>query len=156
MEENENKPEPKSAGGLKGFLRTHTAVRYVLSSVSSWVVDNGLYYLFFLLLSMSALEAAVISVISQVSARVLSSFYNYNANYFFVFRKEEAYLPALKKYYLLCIPQTFISTVLVTALIEKLSIASPGLATAAKVAVDTVLFCISYIIQNKWVFRKKK
>ena len=43
---------------------------------------------------------------------------------------------------------------LLGALVERLSISAPGMATFVKVAVDTLLFFISYFIHKKWVFRE--
>ena len=45
--------------------------------------------------------------------------------------------------------------VCLSALVRRLEIASPDLATVIKILVETALFFISYFIQKKWVFRKK-
>ena len=52
-------------------------------------------------------------------------------------------------------PQTLISLVALTGLVDALQLASPVLASLVKIAVDTALFVISYFIQKKWVFKKK-
>jgi putative flippase GtrA len=124
-----------------------SALRYVISAVSSWIVDNLLYFLLF---SFAGSTAA------QVIARVLSSVYNFNLNRSFVFRSRDHYWKDMLEYYCVCVPQTMISVVLLQALVDRLSISSPGLATAVKILVDLVLFCISYVIQKKWVFREGK
>ena len=124
-----------------------SALRYVISAVSSWIVDNLLYFLLF---SFAGSAAA------QIIARVLSSVYNFNLNRSFVFRSRDHYWKDMLEYYCVCVPQTLISVVLLQALVDRLSISSPGLATAVKILVDLVLFCISYVIQKKWVFREGK
>ena len=44
----------------------------------------------------------------------------------------------------------------VTLLDRSLGVTAPGLSTAIKIGVDTVLFLASYLIQKKWVFKKKE
>ena len=132
------------------FLTTGSGFRYIVSAILSWVVDNGLYY--FLLVLGVPITA---SWVAQVLARVFSSFFNFNMNDLYVFRSKENYWKAMGKYYCLCIPQTFVSVVCLTALISALNITVPFIATCVKVLLELVLFTISYFIQNKWVFNKK-
>ncbi len=136
------------------FLATGSVFRYVISAVCSWVLDNGLYLLLLSLLS-GTLAAALASTVSQVSARVVSSLFNFTMNDRFVFRNTENHGRAFVKYYCLCIPQTLISTVCLTALIAALHIGAPALATLVKIVIELILFIISYYIQKKWVFKKK-
>ena len=136
------------------FLVTGSGFRYIVSAVLSWLVDNGLYLLLFTLLGHS-LAATMASPVSQVLARVASSVFNFNMNNSFVFRSKENYWKAFGKYYCVCVPQTFITVVCLTALLAALKISSPGLATFVKIIIELILFCISYVIQKKWVFQNK-
>ncbi len=136
------------------FLATGSGFRYLVSSLLAFVVDNGLYHLLFsLLLGRNAAELA--SALAQAIARALSSLFNFTMNDRFVFRSTAEHGKAFVKYYCLCIPQTLISLVCLTALVSALEIGSPALATAVKILVETALFFISYFIQKKWVFKKK-
>ncbi len=135
------------------FLTTGSGFRYVVSAVCSWVVDNGLYLLLMTLLG-ARLAAAAASTVSQISARVLSSLFNFTMNDRFVFRNGENHWKAFLKYYCLCIPQTLISVVCLTSLIAALEIGHPVLATLVKIVIELILFVISYFIQKKWVFKK--
>ena len=137
------------------FLTTGSGFRYVVSSVCSWLVDNGLYLLLMTLLG-GRLAAAAASTVSQISARVLSSLFNFTMNDRYVFRNGENHWKAFLKYYCLCIPQTLISVVCLTALVAGLKIGHPALATLVKIVVELILFVISYYIQKKWVFSDKK
>lgn len=141
---------------LKSLWERFSALRYVFASVAAWVVDNSLYFLFlrFDLFCISALGAVAASTVAQIAARVLSSFFNFNCNHFLVFRSTENYGKALGKYYCLCIPQAAVSVLLLDIGIANLSIPSTVLQTALKIAIETVLFAVSYVIQNRWVFRK--
>ncbi len=136
------------------FLTTGSGFRYIISALLSWVVDNGLYLL---MLTFAALRFTPVlaSTVSQIVARVLSSFFNFNMNDRYVFRSKENYWKAMGKYYCVCVPQTFVSVVCLTALISALGITVPIIATGVKVLLELLLFVISYYIQNKWVFNKK-
>ncbi len=136
------------------FLITGSGFRYLVSSVLSFLLDNGLYrFLFAILFGSMAAEAA--SAAGQAIARVLSSLFNFTMNDRFVFQNKTAHGKAFLKYYCLCIPQTLISMVCLTALVRALEISSPGFATFVKILVETALFFISYFIQKLWVFKKK-
>ena len=137
------------------FLMTGSGFRYVVSAVCSWIVDNGLYLLLMTLLG-ARLAAAPASTVSQVTARALSSLFNFTMNDRFVFRRGENHWKAFLKYYCLCIPQTLISVMCLTALIAALKIAHPILATLVKIVLELILFIVSYYIQKKWVFSDRK
>ena len=136
------------------FLTTGSGFRYLVSAVCSWLVDNGLYLLLMTLLG-GRLAAAAASTVSQVSARALSSLFNFTMNDRYVFRNGENHWKAFLKYYCLCIPQTLISVVCLTALVAALKIGHPVLATQVKIVIELILFVISYYIQKKWVFSDK-
>ena len=136
------------------FLITGSGFRYAVSSFLSFLLDNGLYHLLFSFF-LGRTTAELASPTAQAIARVLSSLFNFTMNDRFVFRNKTDHGKAFVKYYCLCIPQTLISMVCLTALVKALEIASPGLATVVKVLVETALFFISYFIQKKWVFKKK-
>lgn len=137
------------------FLRSGSGFRYLVSAILSWIVDNGLYLLFMSLLALKLGTAAAASTVAQLIARVLSSVFNFNMNKFYVFRSRENYLKAMGKYYMLCVPQTFVTVVCLTGLVALLKISAPVIATCAKLVLELVIFVISYYIQNKWVFKKK-
>lgn len=136
------------------FLITGSGFRYLISSLLSFLLDNGLYHgLFSFFLGRTA--EALVSPLSQGIARVLSSLFNFTMNDRFAFRNKTEHGKAFVRYYCLCIPQTIVSMVCLTALVDALRIASPGLATVVKILLETALFFISYFIQKKWVFKKK-
>ena len=138
------------------FLTTDSSFRYIVSAVLSWCVDNGLYILLFELFGMLIAPAAAASSLSQLIARALSSVFNFEMNFRYVFRSMESIGKAARRYYCLCIPQTFVSIVCLTALVTLLKIGSPGLAALVKIVLELLLFVISYYIQKKWVFKKKE
>ena len=137
------------------FLLSGSGFRYIVSGICSWIADNLLYFAFMSSGLGMGVAAAVASVRSQVLARALSSFFNFNMNTFYVFRSKENYWKAMLKYYCLCLVQTFVSVVCLTALISALSITLPVIATAVKVLLELLIMLLSYYIQNKWVFKAR-
>ena len=129
-------------------------IKYSLASLSSFALDTGLFYLFkrFVFGSLGAWA----DLACTVAARVLSSFYNFNVNNRLVFGHRGEYGKALGRYYLLAVPLMLASAGLVSLLDRSLGVTAPGLSTAIKIGVDTVLFLASYLIQKKWVFKKKE
>ncbi|MBQ5977636.1 MAG: GtrA family protein [Oscillospiraceae bacterium] len=129
-------------------------IKYSLASLSSFALDTGLFYLFkrFVFGSLGAWA----DLACTVAARVLSSFYNFNVNNRLVFGHRGEYGKALGRYYLLAVPLMLASAGFVTLLDRSLGVTAPGLSTAIKIGVDTVLFLASYLIQKKWVFKKKE
>lgn len=128
-------------------------LRYVLSSVASWAVDTGLFFVFDLLFG--SLLGALAEPVCNVAARALSSFFNFNVNNRLVFCSELPYGKSLLRYYCLAIPQLAASTLLLTLFVHLLHVASAGGSTAVKVAVDAVLFVASFFIQKFWVFSQR-
>ena len=129
-------------------------IKYSLASLSSFALDTGLFYLFkrFVFGSLGAWA----DLACTVAARAISSFYNFNVNNRLVFGHKGEYGKALGRYYLLAVPLMLASAGFVTLLDRSLGVTAPGLSTAIKIGVDTVLFLASYLIQKKWVFKKKE
>ena len=129
-------------------------IKHSLASLSSFALDTGLFYLFkrFVFGPLGAWA----DLACTVAARAISSFYNFNVNNRLVFGHRGEYGKALGRYYLLAVPLMLASAGFVTLLDRSLGVTAPGLSTAIKVCVDTVLFLASYLIQKKWVFKKKE
>jgi len=90
-------------------------------------------------------------IIATIIARVISSFINYLLNKNRVFKSEEKNSRTVIKYYLLVIIQMFISALLVKILYNRINI-NP---TIIKVPVDLFIFVCNYLIQKKFIFKKK-
>lgn len=127
--------------------------KYLLSSISSLLVDMGIFYLIMRLFAPWLGHLA--ELVSTVVARTCSSFVNFNANNSVVFHNKGSYKRSLLRYYCLCIPQMLVSAGLVTLINRLLGNSAPFIATLIKFAVDTCLFFLSYVIQREWVFKEK-
>lgn len=130
-----------------------TLVKYSEASGLSFLLDNGLFYLFKRFVFGGA--GVYADLLCTVAARAISSFFNFNLNNRLVFGHKGDYGKALLRYYCLAVPIMLASAGLVTLTNRLLGVTAPGLSTAVKICVDTVLFLASYLLQKKWVFAKK-
>ncbi|MBO5213530.1 MAG: bifunctional glycosyltransferase family 2/GtrA family protein [Clostridia bacterium] len=125
-------------------------LKYLSSSILSFVLDWGLFTLFLWILGNIAGNLEEINIwIATAGARILSSLFNFTMNRTVVFRSREGLGKTMTRYYVLCICQLLASA----GLVHLLSLTGCPSAVA-KIPVDILLFCISFRIQRNWVFRK--
>lgn len=124
-------------------------VKYVISSLSSFILDIFLYTLFVNLLPEIRIDWLTEIVLATIIARIISSIYNFTINSKIVFKNQNK--DSIIKYFILCIVQMFISAFAVSEVFEILHINS----TLIKVVVDTIIFIANFAIQREWVFKKK-
>ena len=143
---------------FKSIINRFKELRYILSSLCAFVIDNTLYYVFVHLVfgRISTIGEVLASTLAYIIARLLSSFANFNINFFFVFTRDNTYKSAMGKYYLLAFPQAAVSLLLLDVVIANAHFGSDTLKLIVKIIIEAILFVISYIIQNKWVFVKKR
>lgn len=124
---------------------------YMGASLVCFLVDLGLFSLFSrLLFAPLGLTETLRLLLATAGARVLSSLLNFSLNRCLVFRSGEGLGKTLWKYYTLCACQLLASAGLVAALCPLLPVLPEEL---VKFLVDVALFCISYQIQRRWVFK---
>lgn len=119
---------------------------YALSSISSFLLDLGLYALLVFVFD-PWFETAHI-VVATFVARVLSSLFNYKVNRHVVFQSKAPH--TIIKYFSLVVIQMGTSALLVFLLF---SLFRDG-EVLFKLAVDGTLFVLSYYIQKKWIFQR--
>lgn len=125
---------------------------YVLSSFAGAMLDLIVFHILMLLLTGPEHGTAVL--ISTYGARACSAFLNFNLNRSLVFGGRGGYGKTLARYAVLAVCQAFISAQLV-AWLSGLATGGAGIITTLiKFGVDTVLFFLSFRIQQNWVFRR--
>ena len=123
-------------------------LKYLLSSLSSFVVDIVLFSIFASLTESLFPEYYI--VISTYLAKVFSCTYGYMINKRIVFqRKGNAVLTAIK-FFLLCLVQSTCSGFVTRGFV----MISDWNEVICKIIVDTCLFFASFQIQNRWIFKK--
>ena len=127
-----------------------TFLKYAIASLSSFLMDYGIYSLLILLLGFLPLGPKI--WIAAACARILSSLYNYTVNKNVVFKQHKNAKSTLEKYYALCAVQLCCSAQLVWLICGHTSFSE----ISVKLFVDTILFVVSYYVQKNWVFREKK
>ena len=126
-------------------------IKYIISSLSSSILDLALFGILCFFLKNK--QPILYVTISTIIARVFSAIYNYIINYKVVFKSKENIGMSAAKYFLLAVVQMTCSAVLVTGLVRMFPV---GLELVFKIIVDTILFFISYNIQQRLVFHKIK
>ena len=140
---------------LKDSLRIYAVFsKFILASVSSFLLDVLLYSFFvWLLRTVIAPDMAVeqVILIAAFTARALSALFNFTVNRQQVFKSKANAVGSMVRYAILCVVQITISAFATSGLYNLLKWGT----TFLKVLVDTVLFLLSFQIQRNWVFGKK-
>ncbi len=123
-----------------------TFFRYILSSLSSFLVDYGIFCALVYLIGKSDITQTVTVWISTVVARIVSSLVNYTLNKKVVFKSRRGGVTLLV-YYVLCAFQMaasagFVSLIGMTGFPVQI----------AKIIVDSILFIISFKVQETIIF----
>ncbi len=125
--------------------------KFILASMSSFVVDLGAYSLLLWLLGVFAkgLTPETDIVIATYAARVLSGIFNFTINKKTVFKSHGKGFRRLLRYALLSVVMASLSAFATSGLFSLLQ----WNRVALKLIVDCVLFVLSFRIQRGWVFK---
>ncbi|MCH5252493.1 MAG: glycosyltransferase [Lachnospiraceae bacterium] len=132
-------------------------LKFMLSSLSSFLIDIFLFWLFGLILrpvvpvDISIFGISLLILLRTVFSRLLSSLYNFFINKNQVFKNDSKSPLILVKYYILCVVQLLLSAFLVNHLLSFISYS-----TVRKCIIDTILFAVSFQVQREWVFRRQR
>ena len=131
--------------------------RYTASSIASFVIDSSMVFLLTKVLG-SFLVDPLLSGISTVGARVVSSLINFFMNKKLVFQSKVSTGKAMLRYYALAVPQLIVQWLANQGLYTLLGITEQqaGLRTVIHILVMCVLFLVSFTIQQRWVFAPEK
>ncbi len=121
---------------------------FAFSSLFSMLVEVVVFYLalrFFFNGAHAILWATVLS-------RVLSSIVNFIINKKSVFTNKTKYGRSIVRYIILAVPLLLASSYSIKGIVWLLGIKSDFLTTLVKMVVDTLLFFVSFRVQQSWVF----
>lgn len=141
---------------VRDSLRIYALIiKYLLSAVSSCVLDVGVFGVLKHFKVFKFLEAVIpITWSAGFVARAISSLFNYLLNSKVVFG-DKINKQTLIKYYILVVIQIVASNALVFLIEGLVGITSAFVLSLVKLIVDTFLFFISFRVQHKWVFNSK-
>ena len=131
--------------------------RYTASSITCFVVDSSMVFLLTKILG-TFLVDPVLSGISTIGARVVSSLINFFMNKKLVFQSNVSTGKAMLRYYALAIPQLLVQWIANQGLYTLLGITEQqaGIRTVIHILVMCILFLVSFTIQQRWVFAPEK
>ena len=131
--------------------------RYTLVSISSAVIDEGCYIAFTGLLG-GTLTGLALTASATAAARLISSLFNFFMNKKVVFQSGVRTGIALLRYYALALPMLAAQALLTHGVYALLGISEDATGARALIyaVVMTVLYFVSYMIQQRWVFAKKE
>ena len=130
---------------------------YTVSSLVSAVVDIALFALLSALLQ-NVVSAFALTAVAGISARIFSSLLNFFMNKKLVFQTNVSTGKAMVRYFALAIPQMAAQVLLTQGVYSLLHISDTAtfLRTVIYTVVMTVLYFLSYMIQQRWVFAPEK
>ncbi len=122
-------------------------IKYIVVALSSFFIDIILFSLFLKMYNHFAVLKPII--LATITARLLSSIYNFFVNAKMVFKKQNK--TSIIKYFILVFVQMWVSAFAVSWICKLIPI-NP---VVLKIIVDTFIFVINFIIQREFIFKKK-
>lgn len=119
-------------------------IKFSLSSLICFIIDYLLYTIFIL--------ASKNLVLSNIIARIISTTINYTINKNLVFENNKSKTKTILEYFSLAIIILTINTTFLNILVNKLFLNK----MISKLIVEIFLFTISYIVQQRIIFKKDK
>ena len=130
-------------------------IKFMGASIASFLIDQGVFALMeFVVLAGVAWPLTTIRGVSTLVARLVSAPCNFLMNRSFVFRFKQNTAVTALKYAALAISLLVLSW-LGVALLGVLGMPR-FLDNLSKLIIDTLLYFLSYRVQNKWIFREDK
>jgi putative flippase GtrA len=134
---------------VKDSLRIYKdIIKFSLSSFAGFVIDFCIYSLMIWLTKDMLTSTSLL--LSNVTARAVSSSANFYINKRFVFKNRDSVIKTALKYFALVIGILIVNTLLLTVLVEYL-VANKVL---SKLIVEIVLFFVSWLVQRFFIFKK--
>lgn len=143
-----NNNESSHFNPLLDSVRIYSLIlKYLMSSLSSFVVDIVLYSFFITFLR--KFSDVYYIIIATYLAKMFSCTYGYIVNKKLVFDGKGRPVVTVAKFFLLCVAQSTCSGFITCGFV----LMTHWNEVLCKILVDTALFFISFQIQNRWVFK---
>ncbi len=147
----ENNNEGSHFRPIRDSLRIYGRfLKYISCSLISCACDLIFFHLISLFFDTKELAATSAIFISTAIARVLSGTINFTLNKLWCFKNNRKSVKQVIKYM-----TVFFSNMILSASFVRLLTFIPVPRLLIKCIVDTILFFVSYRLQQNWVFRKK-
>lgn len=133
---------------LRDSIRIYKDIlKFTLASFSSFILD----YLLFAVLMYFLPHKALPMLAANIAARLVSAFYNYSVNCRFVFYTDRKMRTAVQ-YFELGVFLLIMNNLILEICVQTLHIS----VYLAKVITECLLFLLSWLVQNRFIFRREK
>ena len=139
---------PNSMSLYKPFLDFKEMIRFSLSSLFCAAIDIGLFTLILTLLSANAISWSLFGATSI--SRLVSAAANFTINKKVVFESRDAAYPQAAKYFMLCAVQMAFSWMILQGLTSLSNVP----VVLLKISTDIFLFCVNFLVQRIFIFRR--
>jgi len=133
-------------------------IQFCLSSVLSFLIDNGVFAAVMWAMATRDTPRREDVLVALVAARVVSSHFNYFYNRFVVFRRDRGVRKGPHRsyygYFGLVLAVGAASYALTEGCAAILDVKGVAV-TVVKIVADAVLFVVSYLVQKKFIFRRR-
>lgn len=128
-----------------------TTLLYGISAILAFIID---FTLLFIIKNMTEplFNDYLSLLISVVSARAISSMFNFLVNRNIVFKSKKSFMHSLIEYYVLVIISVIANYLLLSLLTNILNIKL----FISKIIVEIVLFIFNYLVQKLYIFKKQE
>ncbi len=133
------------------YTNINSVFWYTFGSITAFIIDFAIVLLLNKALLHTSISKDIALLISVLSARALSSIIDFTLSKKLAFKDESNIFKALIKYYSLAISIIIINYLLLNLLTIQLSFNL----TFSKLFVELLLFISNYIVQKKFIFKKK-
>ncbi len=130
-------------------------LKFCISSVGCFLLDNALFTVaLWVSDALTDWKRATDVFVALVAARAVSATVNYVCNRKLVFKSKVSKRKSFAKYWLLVLFIMSAGYLFTAGIARALDLPAKGFAiTAVKIAVETVLFFVSYGAQKRWIFK---
>ena len=135
--------------------RTLRFVKFAVSSLIGFLTDNVAFTTVLFAASGLGLLRRHCILVALIAARIVSGLVTYLLNRVFVFDSTAKASSSFVRYWLLVVMIAVLSYT-ATAVLSAISDARGFVITGIKIAVETLLFILSYTMQKNWVFASSR
>lgn len=135
--------------------RIHRFIKFAVSSLIGFLTDNAAFTIVLFAASGLGLLRRHCIFVALIAARIVSGLVTYLLNRVFVFDSTAKASSSFARYWLLVVLIATLSYT-ATAVLSAVSDARGFVITCIKIAVETLLFILSYTMQKNWVFARPR
>ncbi len=135
------------------MIRIPQFIKFLLSSLFATAIDMILFTVLDKVFHNAGLDTTVSIFLATILARIVDTIVNFTINKLWCFESKNNEIRQSVMFVILVTAKTLVSSAAVSALAEHFGDAVPHV--VFKLAVDSLLFFVAYIVQKKLIFAEK-